>query len=285
MDPTARRRLVSLARHVVWEAALPLAVTVGIVGFLADPDHIETSELRANSLLMRARPIFRTVAPGDELRVALGDSAILLGAAVLGALLFAVPAAIAYSASRDGPAKAAVWALGTLAASLPAFFWAIVLGLASVLVSLQTGLPFLPVAGFGIDEHLILPAVALGLRPAAYIFRFSAISIEEVRHADFVRTGIAKGLRDREVLVHHILPNAAPGIVAAILLATRMALSSLVIVEYVYIWGGAGTLFLQALGLRRLELATGLALSFAVGSALLAAIASAARSRGPLGHR
>jgi ABC-type dipeptide/oligopeptide/nickel transport system permease component len=52
-----------------------------------------------------------------------------------------------------------------------------------------------------------------------------------------------------------------------------------VLIEYVFIWGGAGLTFVQALGNRRLDVATALALAFAVGSALLALAADFARAR------
>lgn len=279
--PIAVGRIVTMALGSVRDLIVPFAVTLAIVVFLSDPSRLDASELRENSLLMHARPMFRSIAPGDELRVALGDSAILLGAAMLGAVAIALPSGIAYGASRGGAVRSLVWPFATFAASLPAFFWAIVLALSTTLVSETLGLPFLPIAGFGVDNHLILPAVALAMRPSAYVFRLTAIAIEDVRHGEFVRTAIAKGLRDRDVLIGHVLPNAAPSIVAALLLATRMALSSLVIVEYIYIWGGAGTLFVQSLGLRHLELATALAFAFAVGSALLTFVADLARAKAP----
>src|SRR5207302_8598728 len=51
-------------------------------------------------------------------------------------------------------------------------------------------------------------------------------------------------------------PERQPNIIAATVFAARGALSSLVIVEFVFIWGGAGLTFVQALGNRRLELAS-----------------------------
>ena len=275
----ARARLVASAATLVWDLLLPLAVTLALILVLTDARLLDTSELRANSLLMNARPIFRRVDPADELRVALGDSGILLFAAILGALAVALPGAILFSTARPGPLRAAVWSAATFAASLPAFFWAIVLSFGWLTLAATFGLPFLPVAGFGVDEHLILPAIALGLRPAAYVFRLSAVAIDEVRHRDYVRTAAAKGLSERALLVRHVLPNAAPSIVTAVVLATRSALSSLVIVEYVYIWGGAGTLFVQALGRRDLDLATDLAIAFALATALLTFAARTLRHR------
>ena len=103
--------------------------------------------------------------------------------------------------------------------------------------------------------------------------------MDEIRHSDYVRSAIAKGLSGRVVLMRHVVPNAAPNIIAASVLATRGALSSLVLIEYVFIWGGAGLTFVQALGNRRLELAAAIAISFAIGSALLALTAELVRAR------
>jgi peptide/nickel transport system permease protein len=271
------RRLTSVLARVFLDALLPLAVAYLVVSYLADPAHIDTSELRANSLLMNTRQLFRD--ESNPFAAAIGSSAVLLLAAMTGAVVLGVPAGIAYGWSGNRVLKGIAWSASTLAASLPAFFWAVAIELAMVFIWVQMGIRFLPIAGFGIDDHLVLPALALGIRPAAYIFRLTATAVEEIRHTDYVRTAIAKGLGARQILPRHVLPNAAPNIIAATVLGARGALSSLVLIEYVFIWGGAGLLFVQALGNRRLELATELALSFAVGSALLALAAELARAR------
>jgi ABC-type dipeptide/oligopeptide/nickel transport system permease component len=270
-------QLPTILARVVLDGLLPLAVAFVVVTYLADPAHIDTTELRANSLLMNTRQVFRE--ESNPFAAAIGSSAILLLAAVAGAVVLGVPAGIAYGWSGNRVLKGIAWSASTLAASLPAFFWAVAIELVMVLIWIQMGIRFLPTAGFGIDDHLVLPALALGIRPAAYIFRLTATAVEEIRHTDYVRTAIAKGLGARQILPRHVLPNAAPNIIAATVLGARGALSSLVLIEYVFIWGGAGLGFVQALGNRRLELATELALSFAVGSALLALAAELARAR------
>jgi peptide/nickel transport system permease protein len=203
----------------------------------------------------------------------------LLLAAIVGAIAVGVPTGIAYGWSDNRPLKAVAWSASTFAASLPAFFWAIALELLMVFIFFRFGLRFLPIAGFGIDEHLILPALALGLRPAAYIFRLTGTAVADIRHTDYVRAAIAKGLPDRQLLARHVLPNAGPNIIAATLLGSRGALSSLVIVEFVYIWDGAGLAFVQALGTNRLALASAIVLAFAVGSTLLVVGGEVARAR------
>jgi ABC-type dipeptide/oligopeptide/nickel transport system permease component len=278
MRESLPKALAVLAR-ILTDAVLPLAVAYLLVTFLSDSGRLNTNEIGRNSLLVNTRSIFRAVDPNDRFIVAVESSAVLLVTALLGAIATGVPAGIAYGWSRNGPVKAVVWSITTFAASLPAFFWAVALELLMIFIYFQFGLRFLPVAGFGVDAHLVLPALALGIRPAAYIFRLTAAAVEEIRHTDYVRTADAKGLGERIVLVRHVLPNAAPSIIAATLLGARGALSSLVIVEFVYIWDGAGLVFVQALGTRQLQLATNIALAFAIGSALLTLGAEFARAR------
>ncbi|HJW49791.1 MAG TPA: ABC transporter permease subunit [Candidatus Limnocylindria bacterium] len=267
--------LIGLLARVLRDVLAPLIVASLLVVFLTDPARVDTSELVRNSLLMNTRPIFRVVSPLD----AIVNSAILLATALAAAIAVGVPFGIAYASSNNRPVRALAWSASTFAASLPAFFWAIALELLMVVIYFRFGLRLLPITGFGIDEHLILPALALALRPAAYIFRLTATAVEQIRHTDYVRTAIAKGLPDRTLLARHVLPNAAPNIIAATLLGARGALSSLVIVEFVYIWDGAGLAFVQALGGRQFALASAIALAFAVGSTMLVLGGELARSR------
>lgn len=269
-----------LLTRVILDTLLPLGVAAIVVALLTDAlvHRIDASELRTNTLLMGTRPL-RLLTETQEFFVAVASSFLLLGVAVGGAVLVAVPAGMAYAWSTNRVARGLAWSAATFAASLPAFFWAVALELLILALWFRTGWRPLPIAGFGLDEHLVLPALALGLRPAAYIFRLTATAIEDVRHADYVRTAVAKGLRERTLLVRHVLPNAAPAIVAATVFATRGALSSLVIVEFVYVWGGAGLTFVQAIGSRQAALAGALVLAFAVASATLVLAADLVEAR------
>lgn len=270
-----------LLLRLLLNAIVPLAVAYVAIRFLTDPTRINVGELSANYLLMHDRPFFRD-APGDELRNAIGASAILLVASMAWATSLGVGAGFVYAWSSNRTFKAVAWTLGTIVASLPGFFWAVAVELVMIVLWLRFGVRPFPIAGFGVDDHLVLPAFALGLRPAAYIFRLTALAVGDARHADYVRTAVSKGIGDRRLLARHVLPNVLPNIITATVLATRGALSGLVIIEYVYVWGGAGLGFVQALGNSRLELAGELALAFAVASVLLTATAEAARSRMPL---
>src|SRR5256885_956630 len=59
-------------------------------------------------------------------------------------------------------------------------------------------------------QSLVMPAVCLALPAAAVIARFLAASMRQVRDEDFIRTGVAKGLRQRRLTMRHVVPNAIP---------------------------------------------------------------------------
>lgn len=256
--------------NVVRDTLLPLGLAALLVTVLTDQivNHVDPRELRLNTLLMGTRP-FRVQTDAEAFLTAIGSSALLLVTSVGFAALVGVPAGLLYGSSRVRALRGVLWAVATIASALPAFFWAVAAELVVLYVASRSGIVILPQAGFGIDQHLLLPTFALAARPAAFIFRLTAGAIDEIRSREYVRTADAKGLSTKDVLLRHIVPNAAPTIVAAIVFGARYALSSLPVVEFVYVWGGAGLTFLQAIGARQSALAAGLALSFAVASVAL----------------
>ncbi len=221
-----------------------------------------------NLILRRTSP-FQGLSTAEALAIALGRSAALLLLALGGATLLGIGAGVAFALARSRPARAVVWALGTVGVALPSFVWALLLQLAVIALYARTGrLPF-PTQGYGLDRHLVLPALALGARPVAYLFRTTAAAVEEVRHADFVRLAWAKGLGEGYILFRHLLPSAAGAVLGGVGLAARGALSSLAIVEYFFEWHGAGFGFIEAVARGNTSFATALALAFATLFALV----------------
>lgn len=221
-------------------------------------------------VLLRGTDPFRGQTVLEAVAISVGRSGALLAVAVLAAAVVGIGAGAAYSLSSSRTLRAVAWSVGTAGVSLPSFFWAMLLQLVVVLVFVRTQTRILPTAGFGIDEHLILPALALGARPAAYLFRTTATALDQVSHGDYVRTARAKGLLEEIIARRHVLPNAAPAIVSGLGLGMRTALSSLAIVEYVFSWNGAGYAFIHALANGRMAFATLIAVVFALVFAVLA---------------
>jgi len=220
-------------------------------------------------VLLRGVDPFRGQTLLEATAVSVARSGALLATALAVATAVGIAAGAAYAFSSRRIVRAAAWSVGTVGVSLPSFFWAMLLQLLIVFVYARTETRILPTAGFGLDDHLVLPAVALAARPAAYVFRTTATALENVRHGDYVRTAHAKGLPASHVARSHVLPNAAPAILSGVVLGGRIALSSLAIIEYVFSWNGAGFAFIHALANGRTAFAALVALVFALLFAVL----------------
>jgi ABC-type dipeptide/oligopeptide/nickel transport system permease component len=262
-----------LIRSPVLRGLVSLFLTALLVVWLTDAalSSVKLGDLTLG-LLLAGRTPFRDLSLTEAVWTAVSRSAILVGAALALAVIVGLASGVAYAFSSWRIVRASAWALGTVGTSLPSFFWAMLLQLVVILVYLRTQRLIAPVTGgFGFDAHLILPAIALGLRPAAYIFRTTATALDEARHAPHVTTALAKGLGPTPIAVRHVARNAAPALLAGVALGAKTSLSSLAIVEYVFTWNGAGYGFILAVANGNVAFASAIALVFAVALALLGA--------------
>jgi peptide/nickel transport system permease protein len=180
----------------------------------------------------------------------LGRSLGLLAAALLTATVVALLLGVWAAHHRNSS-----WSLSTILASIvgvsvPSFFAALLLQWAVIRITRTTGRPVLPVGGYGWDTHLILPTLVLAARPIAQITRVTFISVSEALEQPHVRTARSKGLRDRYLLVNHVIRNAAIPILTTIGLSLRFSLSSLPLVEFFFGWPGTGFHLLRSISRR-----------------------------------
>lgn len=108
-------------------------------------------------------------------------------------------------------------------------------------------LPLFPLGGYGGLEHLILPALVLGLAGGGWYARIMRSSLLEVLAQDYVRTARAKGLAGRAVVYKHALRNALLPIVAMVGTDLGTFMGGVVVVESVFGWPGIGQLTWQAI--------------------------------------
>ncbi|MBI3746852.1 MAG: ABC transporter permease [Chloroflexi bacterium] len=95
-------------------------------------------------------------------------------------------------------------------------------------------------------KHLILPALALGTIPLAYVARITRSAVIEVLSEDYVRTARAKGLSSERIDSRHVLRNAMLPIATVVGLQTGLLLGGAVLTETIFSWGGVGTWLYQA---------------------------------------
>lgn len=118
-------------------------------------------------------------------------------------------------------------------------------------------LRLLPAGGYGLDRHLVLPAVALGAFPGAAVMRLVRSSVLEIQQQDFVRTARAKGLGKADVAVRHILPNALIPAVTYLGLHFGNLLAGAVVIESIFAWPGIGRVVLTAVSGRDVPVIAG----------------------------
>ncbi len=156
--------------------------------------------------------------------------------------------------------------VSTLGISVPSFFSAIVLAwLFGYVLHNFTGLNM---TGSWIDvdpfkgeyyawNNLILPAIALGVRPLSIFTLLTRSSILETLNKDFIKTAISKGLTPKRVLFKHALPNALNPVITAVSGWFASLLAGAFFVEYIFNWRGLGKLTIEALEMNDLPVVMG----------------------------
>jgi peptide/nickel transport system permease protein len=173
-------------------------------------------------------------------------------AALLIALLAAIPAGILAALHRGKWQDNTVGVVSLFGLSFPAF----ALGpIAILLVSIKLG--WLPVSGAGSPAHLILPAITMGSGLAAILTRMVRTAMLEELGQDYVRTARAKGLPERTVLYRHALRNALIPIVTLVGLQFGALLAGAIVTETIFSWPGVGRLTITAISNRDYALVQG----------------------------
>jgi len=132
-------------------------------------------------------------------------------------------------------------AAAMLGISVPNF----VLGPALVLLFSLTWY-VLPPALWGGPSHLILPVLTLSGLYMAYIARLARSGMLEVLRSNYIRTARAKGLPERQVLMHHALRGGLLPVVSFSGPALAFLLTGTVVVERIFALPGLGNYFINA---------------------------------------
>lgn len=106
-------------------------------------------------------------------------------------------------------------------------------------------------------QHLVLPALTLGLFFMAVYARMTRASMLEVNTMDFVKTAKAKGLKPGLIQRRHVLRNAILPVVTLAGLQAGQLVGGAVLIETVFAWPGIGRLMFDALSQRDYNLLLG----------------------------
>lgn len=210
----------------------------------------------------------RSLVTGDpvakELRVQLGYTLLLAGAALPLSVLLGLPLGILAGLRAGGWLDRVQLALSVLLRALPAY----ALGLGLILLfSLQLG--WLPPAGFEGWAELVLPALTLALGLAALSGRVARDAILAVAASPYLAFARWKGLPERAAVLRHGLRNAAIPVVAVLGLQLIGLVEGILIVESLFGWPGLGHALVHAIFARDVPLVQGAALVLGLGFVLL----------------
>jgi len=151
-----------------------------------------------------------------------------------------------YAALRRDKAFDVAMSLSTLVfAALPEFVVGIMLVVlfATTVLHVLPGVSIIPPGGKPWDDPtaLVLPVLTLVLAVTPYVARIMRASMIEVLESDYVEMARLKGLPERVVITRHALPNALGPTFQVIALNLAYLAGGIIVVEYVFNYGGIGS--------------------------------------------
>jgi oligopeptide transport system permease protein len=133
----------------------------------------------------------------------------------------------------------------TFGASVPSF----VMGML-MLILFSAYLQWLPTGGWGTWQQAIMPVTALSVLPTAYIARVTRAAMLEVLQQDYIRTARAKGLRERAVVLRHLVRNGLIPVLTVLGPVAAALVTGSFIIEYLFDIPGIGRYFVTSISAR-----------------------------------
>jgi peptide/nickel transport system permease protein len=171
--------------------------------------------------------------------------------------------------------------------SIPDFLWGLILlfvfGVTLHLLpftgQVSSGLPTPRVTGFllidsllvgrfdvflSACQHLILPAVALGLAFSPTIMRVLRSSLFDVYHEDYIEQARLRGLSEGRILIRHALKNASLPSLTLAGVQFGILFSGTLLIEVIYSYPGIGNLMVDAVRNADLPLIQAIGLTYCI---------------------
>ena len=120
-------------------------------------------------------------------------------------------------------------------------------------------------------QHLILPAVTLGLVVSGVLIRLIRVNLLQTMQGDYVEAARARGVSERRVVIHHAFRNALVPVVTVAGLQFAILLGGVVLTEQTFNWPGFGSELIRYLDERDYIAVQGIITIFAVFVVLILA--------------
>lgn len=108
-------------------------------------------------------------------------------------------------------------------------------------------LDLLPTSGHGTFKHLILPAFTVSLTYISTYIRLIRNNMLENMKEDYVLYAKVRGLKERNILIKHILKNSMHSCIMAIGMSIPQLIAGTIVVENVFAWPGIGRLCISSI--------------------------------------
>ncbi|WP_457206743.1 ABC transporter permease [Nocardioides sp. P5_C9_2] len=222
-----------------------------------------------------------------------GATLTLTVAAFTIALLVGIPLGLLAGRYRDSAGDVAIRFFGILSYAAPIFFVGYLL---QVYVAQPLGLPTsgmaTPITIFTVQpvthillidafisgdttaikdvlEHLLLPAVTLGLLICGVFIRLVRVNILQTMQGDYVEAAEARGIARRKVTRNHAFRNALVPVITVIGLQFALLLGGAVLTESTFNWPGLGQKLVDYINDRDYGAVQGIITVFAVAVVLI----------------
>ncbi len=217
--------------------------------------------------------------------------------AVLIALALGIPLGLLAARYRNSWLDVVIRIFGVLTYAAPVFFVGVVaiVVFTSTLGLLPSGQQASPIAQATVDpvthiflldallagdsdafvdglEHLVMPAVTLGLLVTGVFIRLIRVNVAQTLRDDYVEAARARGISERRVVFQHAFRNAMVPFVTVLGLQVALLLGGAILTETTFSWPGIGSQLVQYINARDYVAVQGIMTVFAlivVGISLL----------------
>ncbi len=100
-------------------------------------------------------------------------------------------------------------------------------------------------------KHLIMPSFVLSFHMVGNLIQYTRSSMLEVMKEDYVRTARAKGLKEKGVIIKHVLRNSLIPVVTYLGMEIPLLIGGgAVVTEQIFSWPGVGSLLIKSISSR-----------------------------------
>ncbi|MEH7416372.1 ABC transporter permease [Neobacillus drentensis] len=205
------------------------------------------------SFKYESRTVNDLINDGFPISLTLGIEAILFAVSI--GILLGVIAALKHNKWQDYSAMI----VAVFGISVPSFIMATFL---QYIFAIKLGL--FPVARWESFAHTVLPAMALGATPMAFIARLTRSSMLEVLNNDYIKTAKAKGLSKGAMIIKHTIRNALLPVVSYMGPLSAGIITGSFVIEKIFGIPGLGSYFVLSISNRDYTVIMGVTVFYSI---------------------